>query len=166
MISIFVAVSENGVIGNKGALPWKLSSDLKRFSALTNGHPVIMGRKTWESLPSNFRPLPKRTNILVTRKDDYPAAGAKVAPSLEEAFKIAEKSPGNEEIFIIGGAEIYKQAFPFAQKIYLTKVKAEVNGDAYFPEIKKTEWKVTEEIHHQKDDKNEFDYTFLIYESR
>ena len=127
-ISIVVAVAENGVIGKDNQLPWRLSSDLKHFKKLTTGHAVLMGRKTYESIG---RPLPKRTNLIVTRNQDYQAAGCEVFTSIEQALKFAQKS-NETEIFIIGGAQIYQQILPQVNTVYLTKVKTEVVGDAYF----------------------------------
>lgn len=158
MVSIIVAIAKNGVIGKSGAiLPWRLSADLKRFKKLTSEHAIIMGRKTYQTIN---RPLPNRTNIIVTRDKTFRAKGCKVASSIEEAFKIAQKSIGNNEIFIIGGAEIFKLAIPYVDKIYLTKVNAEVEGDTFF-EIDQTKWKVAKQEDFTADEKNEFDYSFI-----
>ncbi|HAS41962.1 MAG TPA: diacylglycerol kinase [Microscillaceae bacterium] len=127
-ISIVVAVAENGVIGKNNQLPWRLSSDLKHFKKLTTGHAVLMGRKTYESIG---RPLPKRTNLIVTRNQAYQAAGCEVFTSIDQALEFAQKS-NETEVFIIGGAQIYQQILPKVDTVYLTKVKAEVVGDAYF----------------------------------
>ncbi len=129
-VSIIAAVSQNGVIGKDGGLPWKISADLKRFKEITTGHPVIMGRKTFESIG---RPLPGRTNIIVTRDGSYQAEGCLVVTSLEKALQEAKQAE-SEEIFIIGGGEIYTQALPLADTLYLTLINAEVKGDAFFPD--------------------------------
>ena len=129
-ISIIAAVSENGVIGKDGGLPWKISADLKRFKELTMGLPIIMGRKTFESIG---RALPGRTNIVITRDLNYQATGCTVAGSLEQAIKKAEKT-GSNEVFIIGGGEIYRAAIKIADTLYLTLVHATVSGDTFFPD--------------------------------
>lgn len=163
MISIIVAVSENNVIGNKGEIPWRLSDDLKRFAALTKNHTVIMGRKTFESIKARLgKPLPDRLNVVVTRQKDYLAAGCKVFPSLEEALK--KFARGKEEVFVIGGAEIYKEALPLTARIYKTIVHAKIQGDAFFPELNGGEWKMVKSEFHPKDNKNDHDVTYTIYE--
>ena len=129
LISIIAAMSRNRVIGDKGGVPWRLPADVRRFRALTTGHSLIMGRKTFESIG---RPLPERINIVVTRQPDYRAEGCLVAPSLEAALLLAEPA---DEVFICGGTEIYQQALPFAGKLYLTFLEQDFSGDAYFPEI-------------------------------
>jgi dihydrofolate reductase len=143
---LIAAVTKNGVIGNANALPWHLPEDLKHFKALTTGHAVIMGRKTWESLPERFRPLPGRTNIVVTRNASYVAAGATVVTSLEAAQKVGAASSGlppggtARTLFVIGGAELYTHALPLAQRLELTEIDAEFAGDAYFPEFDRHDW--------------------------
>ncbi|OGP09580.1 MAG: hypothetical protein A2048_00115 [Deltaproteobacteria bacterium GWA2_45_12] len=127
MLSIIVAMSQNGVIGKNNQLPWHLSEDLKRFKTLTMGQAIIMGRKTFESIG---KPLPGRTNIVITRNKKYTAQGVILVSSLKEAL---EKVPTNTEAFVIGGAEIYKEALPHAQTIYLTRIEKEVEGDTFFP---------------------------------
>ena len=134
-IALVVAVSRNGVIGRDGGLPWHISSDLKRFKAVTMGKPVIMGRKTWESLPK--RPLPGRANIVVTRQANYAADGAIVAADVAAAISAAGDV---EEIAIIGGGEIYRVVFPRADRIYLTEVDMDVMGDTHFPRLAPGEW--------------------------
>jgi dihydrofolate reductase len=138
IIALVVAVSRNGVIGRDGTLPWHISSDLKRFKAITLGKPVIMGRKTWESLPR--KPLPGRRNIVVTRRAGFAAEGADVAGSVEAGLALArEEKPA--EICVIGGGEIYSAARPLAQRIYLTEVQADVAGDTHFPALSPGEWR-------------------------
>ena len=129
-----VAMGRGRVIGKDNGLLWRIPDDLKRFKALTLGHPVIMGRKTWESLPERFRPLPGRTNIVVTRQDSYEATGAVVVHSLDEARAAAARAEGADEVFIIGGAQLYNEALPFADRLYLTLIDDTKEGDAYFPE--------------------------------
>ena len=135
-ISIVVAVAEKNVIGAKNKLPWYLSADLRRFKELTSGHHIIMGRKTYESIG---KPLPNRTNIVITRNKNYKAEGCIVAHSLEEALKAAKENK-ETEAFIIGGAEIFKEALPIADKIYLTKIHKNFEGDTFFPTIDNNHW--------------------------
>lgn len=136
-ISLVVAVAENGVIGHRGALPWRIPEDLKRFKTLTMGKPVIMGRKTWDSLPR--KPLPSRTNIVVTRNPDFRDEGAVVAHSWEDAVARA----GASEIMVIGGEAIFEAALPLAQTIHLTEVAAAPEGDAFMPPIDSKQWRET-----------------------
>lgn len=121
------------MIGKENALLWYIPDDLKHFKNLTAGHPVIMGRKTWESLPEKFRPLPNRTNIVVTRQGGYTAPGATLVHSLGDALAAAESALGADEVFIIGGAQIYAEALQRADRLYLTLIEDEKEGDAYFP---------------------------------
>ncbi len=156
--SLIVARSENGVIGRGGRLPWHLSADLRRFKQLTMGHTIVMGRKTFESIG---RPLPGRTSIVVTRQPDYRPPGVLVAASLDEAQRLAA---GDTELFYIGGGEIYRQVLPQVERIYLTRVDAEVEGDTVFPELPANRWRVIEQTKHPADEKNDFPVSFLIYE--
>lgn len=135
-IGIYVAVARNGVIGNEGEMPWRLSSDLKRFKAITMGKPVVMGRKTWESIG---KPLPGRRNIVVTRNRDFRANGADVAASLPEALDMAQSQQA-EEVAVIGGGEIYRQAMEMADTLHVTHVEAELEGDTHFPIIDPAVW--------------------------
>jgi dihydrofolate reductase len=130
MLSMIVAMSDNRVIGIENRLPWHIPEDLKRFKKITSGHPIVMGRKTFESIG---RPLPGRTNIVVTRNKDYRAEGVFACFSLKEALEFAGRAPGAEEIFVIGGGELFREALPMADRIYLTEVKWPYEGDAYFP---------------------------------
>jgi dihydrofolate reductase len=155
MIKIIVAMSENRVIGNNNELIWKLSSDLKRFKELTTGHPVVMGRKTYESIG---RPLPNRRNIIITRNSEYEVEGCEVVSSLEEALLLS----GND-CFIIGGGEIYKQSLELADKIYLTLVHKDFEGDTQFPELSK-EWAIIDNKDFEADQKNEYNYSFIEYD--
>ena len=153
MISIIVAIAENGVIGDNNALLWNIKEDMRRFRTTTTGHPVIMGRKTYESIG---RPLPKRTNVVITRSDTT-FEGCEVAHSLEEAVAMF---PADEEVFIIGGAQIYKQALPLADKLYLTVVHRNYDGDTSFPEIDYSEW---QEVAREEFDRGEeYDYPFTF----
>jgi dihydrofolate reductase len=145
-ITLVVAAAENGVIGDKGAIPWRISDDLKRFKALTMGYPIVMGRKTWDTLPK--KPLPGRTNIVVTRQADWTAEGAVTAHSVEEAIA---KAGDADEVFVIGGAEIYAAAMPLANCIELTEVHAEFDGDAVLPPLE-GEWDETGREGHQTED--------------
>lgn len=132
MVSIIVAKSKNNVIGSNGSIPWSVPKDLKYFKELTEGNTVIMGRKTYESLPENKKPLPNRINIVITRDSNFKANGCIVVGSLEEALL---KADNKNDTFIIGGGEIYKQALNFVDKIYITEINEEFVGDTYFPEL-------------------------------
>jgi dihydrofolate reductase len=138
--TIIAAVAKNGVIGKGNALPWHLPEDLRHFKALTMGHVVIMGRKTWESLPERFRPLPGRLNIVVTRDPTFRAEGATVVHSLQEAAKVGSGGTA-KDVFVIGGAELYAHALPLAQRLELTEIEAEVAGDTFFPAYDRTQWR-------------------------
>lgn len=162
-ISIIVAASENNVIGRDNDIPWHLPDDLKYFRKKTEGHPIIMGRKTFESLPNGA--LPKRKNIVVTRDGSYKAEGAQVASSLEEAIMYAHQDQYNDEIFIIGGAEIYKHAMSLANYLYFTRVHAWIKGDKVFPEIG-SEWEEVVREDHPADDRHQFACTFLTYKKK
>lgn len=157
-ISLIIAVAENNAIGKDNALIWHLSDDLKNFKRLTSGHSIIMGRKTFDSIG---RPLPKRTNIIVTRNKRLKVEGCEVVYSLEKAFELASEKEGSEEVFVIGGANIYEQALPFASKVYLTKVHASPEADAFFDLELFKDWDVTERQFFEKDEKNEFDFEVL-----
>ena len=158
LITIIVAAAENNIIGNDNKLIWHLSDDLKRFKELTKGHHVIMGRKTFESMP---KALPNRTNIIITRKRDYLAENAIVTNSLSEAIKLAGNDP---QPFIIGGGEIYKIALNISDRIELTRVHHNFDGDTYFPEIDSKIWQEINRTEKNKDDKHKYDYTFITYE--
>src|SRR4051812_42510558 len=136
-IAFVVAVARNGVIGRDGSLPWKISADLKKFKAVTTGKPVVMGRKTWESLPR--RPLPGRDNIVLTRQVHYSAPGATVVRSLDEALQRAAQS-AHEEVAVIGGGEVFRELLGRADRIYLSEVGLDVGGDTYFPVLDRRQW--------------------------
>lgn len=154
MVSVIVAIARNGVIGDRNRLIWHISEDLRRFKAITTGHPVAMGRKTYESLG---RPLPGRTNVVITRQRDYRAEGCTVVDSLEKAIDLF--SP-DEEIFVIGGGEIYRQALPLANRFYLTVVCADYEGDTRFPQWDPLEWTLVSEERHERGEK--FDHPFVF----
>ena len=162
MISIIVAVAENNVIGKDNKLIWHLPADMKFFKEKTTGHCVITGRKNYESIPEKFRPLSNRTNIVITRQKNYHAPGTIVVSSIDEAIEKA-KETGDTEIFIIGGAEIYKQTMDMTGTIYLTRVHYSFEGDAYFPVINKDIWTKTQEKNFPGDDKNQVPYSFITY---
>lgn len=157
LVTLIAAASENNVIGKDNKLIWHLSDDLKHFKDLTKGHFVIMGRKTFESMP---KALPNRTNIVITRKLDYQAKNAIVVNSLEQALQHAK---GDTQPFIIGGGEIYKLAIENSDRIELTRVHTSIEGDAFFPEINPVRWKEVSSEKRFKDDKNEYDFTFYRY---
>jgi dihydrofolate reductase len=129
-VTIVAAVARNGVIGRDGAVPWRLPEDMRRFRATTTGHAVVMGRKTWDSLPDRFRPLPGRRNLVLTRDPEWAGEGAESAGSLEEALSLVRDA---QEVFVIGGAEIYESALPHADELQLTEVDADYEGDTFFP---------------------------------
>ena len=159
-ISIIVAASENNVIGRDGDLPWRLKSDLRRLRELTRGHTVIVGRKTHESIVHRLgKPLPDRRTIVLSRSPEYAAPECEVVTSWEEAV---ERAKDEDEVFVFGGAEVYRLALPHADRIYLTRVHAHISGDAFFPQFDPSEWKIIHQERHARDDENEFDYTFEV----
>jgi len=141
-IIIIVAASTNNVIGKDGDLPWNLPSDLKMFKEVTTDHVVVMGRKCWESIPEKYRPLPNRTNIVLSRNPDYKADGAEVRSDLQNSLE--EFMYDGKDIFVIGGAEIYKEAFQYANKLYMTRVVAEIEGDTYLEGLVGSDWHLVE----------------------
>ncbi len=159
-ISIIVAKAANHVIGKDNQIPWYLPADLKYFKKTTLNHHVIMGRKTFESIG---KPLPKRTNIVVTRSIFFLASGCIVAHSLEEALQIA-RDHDEEEVFIIGGAQLYEEALPIADRIYITEVDFCPEGDVFFPKIDTDAWREKSREPHPADEKNPYPYTFKILE--
>ncbi len=156
MIILIAAAAENNALGKDNDLIWHLPDDFKRFKALTTGHHIIMGRKTFESFP---KPLPNRTHVIITRQKNYQPEGCLVADSLDAAVAMC---PKNEDVFVIGGGEIYKQAIAIADKIELTRVHADFDADTFFPEIN-GEWQLISEEHHPKDEKHKYDFTFQTY---
>lgn len=159
-ISFVVAMARNNVIGKDNELPWRLSADLQHFKAITLGKPVVMGRKTYESIG---KPLPGRTNIIVTRDQNYLADACVVVHSVDAALEAAGTV---DEVMVIGGAELYRQLLARADRVYLTLVQAEVEGDASFPVLDAAEWKELERHDHMADEKNQFPYSFLLLERR
>ena len=158
MLTLIAATSTNNALGKDNQLVWHLPDDFKRFKILTSGHYIIMGRKTFESFP---KPLPNRTHVIITRNKNYKAPeGCIVVSSLEKAIEIC---PKNEEVFIIGGGEIYKQSIDIADKVELTRVHTTVDADTFFPEINPEKWEVIFEEEHTKDEKHAFDFTFLTF---
>lgn len=158
-VSIIAAVSDNNVIGRGNRIPWRQSSDLKRLKALTMGHHLLMGRRTFESLD---RPLPGRTIIVITRDRTFRADGVLTAHSIERAIDLARL---DEEVFIGGGSQIFEQSMHLANRMYLTRVHAEIEGDAFFPEFDDvTEWNLIDVEHREADERNEYPYSFLTYE--
>lgn len=164
MISIIVGTTENRVIGHLNKIPWYLPRDLKHFSTTTKGHTVIMGRNTYESIIArNGKPLPERNNIVVTWQKDFQAPGCVVVHSLQEALS---KSPKNAEVFVIGGSQLYNEALTKADRLYITIIHTTLEGDAFFPEFNKTDWKIVSENRFEKDGKNQFASTYYIYDRR
>lgn len=162
IISSIVAMAENRVIGKNNDIPWYLPADLKYFKKVTLNHPIIMGRKCYNSIG---RPLPKRTNIVMTRDPFFLSTGIVVAHSLEMALQIA-RDTDTSECFIIGGGEIYNQSMDFIDRLYVTEVDTHVEGDVFFPEFDLTKWELMDKEEHQADEKNEFDYSFLVYHKK
>lgn len=163
IISHIAAMARNRVIGRNNDLPWKLPDDMKFFMNTTTGHHVIMGRKNYDSLHEKYKPLPNRTNIVVTRQKNFKAAGCIVVNSIDDAISIARKN-NESEAFIIGGAEIYKLSFPVTNRIYLTEIHAEVQGDTYYPEFNKKEWKEVSRQPHPADERHAFPFDIVIYD--
>ncbi|RTY92463.1 dihydrofolate reductase [Flavobacterium sp. GT3R68] len=157
MIILIAAAAENHALGKNNELCWHLPDDFKRFKQLTSGHHIIMGRKTFQSFP---KPLPNRTHIVISRQQNYRPEGCIVTDSIENALAI---SPKDEDIYIIGGGEIYNLALPFADKIELTRVHDNFDADAFFPEIDKKEWRLSTEEFHSKDEKHNCDFTYQTY---
>ena len=161
-ISFIVAVSENNVIGKKNQLPWQLPSDMKYFKNKTWALPVVMGRKTFEALG---KPLEGRTNIVITRQTDWKPAGVEIVHSIDQAIVEATKLDA-KEIFIIGGAEIFSAALPSADRIYLTLIHHDFEGDAFFPTLNQDEWKLASSTDFAADEKNKFDHSFQVWERK
>ncbi len=160
-ISLIVAIGRNRAIGKDNELLWNIPGDLPRFKRLTLGHPVIMGRRTWESIPEKYRPLPDRTNIVITRDRSYNAPGAVLAQSFPEALSLARDAEGAGEIFAIGGQQVYECALPFATNLYVTLIDDEKEGDAFFPAY---ESEFTKEVAREEHEHNGLRYTWLDLE--
>lgn len=162
IVSMIVAAGENNVIGKDGDMPWRLPKDFKYFKQTTIHHPMVMGRKTWVSLGG---PLPERTHIVVTRQEDFRPEGAEVYHSLEKAINFA-KTLHDEEIFIIGGGEIYKQGMKFADRIYLTRIHQSFEGDTRFPEVPASEWEMIKDDYQAPDERNTHPFSFQVFERK
>ncbi|MFW6093056.1 MAG: dihydrofolate reductase [Pseudomonadota bacterium] len=165
-IALIWAMTRNGVIGRDNDLPWHLPREMKHFMVTTRGHPVIMGRRTFESMD---RPLPRRTNIVVTRQRDYHAAGAVVVATLEEALDAARRqaaADGVDEVFVIGGAELYRRAFDVATRLYVTEIDAELEGDTFFPALDWTPWQRISRERYEADQANPYAFTVSVFERR
>ena len=163
-LALIAAVAANGVIGRGNALPWHLPGDLAYFKRATMGKPIIMGRLTYDSIG---RPLPGRTNIVISRSADFAPPGVRAVASLDEALALAADVAlidGSSEAVVIGGAQIYAAALPRVQRLYLTEVHAEVEGDVYFPDIDWTHWRELSRERHSAEPPNPFDYSFVVYE--
>jgi dihydrofolate reductase len=165
IISLIAALSKNRVIGKNNDLPWHLPDDMKYFMQTTKGHYVIMGRKNYDSIPTKFKPLPNRTNIVVTHKKDFVAPDCIVVNSLEAGINLA-KQANEKEVFVIGGAEIYKLSLPIATRLYLTEINGHIEGDTFFPAINKADWHETSRVHHDKDLRHAFDFDFVVYNKK
>ena len=159
-VSLIAAMAENRVIGVNNTLPWRLPADLRHFRRVTTGHHVIMGRRNYESIG---KPLPDRTNIVVTRNPSYRAPGCLVKHSIEDALAAAQNDP---EVFVIGGAEIYRQALDRADRLYLTLVHAQIEGDTYFPPVDEKQWQEISRERHEPDEMNPHACTFLVYDRK
>lgn len=165
IVSAIAAVADNGTIGVNGDLPWHLPDDLKYFMRTTRGHHVITGRKNYESIPDKYRPLKDRVNLVVTRNADHEAPGAVVVGSLQEALEYA-RSAGETEAFVIGGGQIYKEAFAahVVQRLYLTLVHSDIAGDTQFPLIDPADWREVKREYHPPDDRHAFGFSFVLLE--
>lgn len=165
-ISLVVAVSDNNAIGRGGDLLWRLPKDMQFFKTVTMGHHVLMGRKTYESIPPKFRPLPGRVNLVVTTQPNYEAPGCRVLPTIDAAVEFAESNE-ETELMVIGGGEIYRQLFGQADKIYLTQVHHRFpDADTYLPEIAKFNWQPVFRERHFHDDKHAYDFEFIVLERK
>jgi dihydrofolate reductase len=163
IVSAIAALSKNRVIGKNNDLPWRLPDDMRFFMETTKDHHVIMGRKNYDSLHEKFKPLPQRTNIVITRQKDFHAPGCTVLHAVEPGLDIAKKN-GDPECFIIGGAEIYKLAMPYTTRMYLTEIDAEVEGDTYFPAFNQADWKEVNRKHHPADDRHRYAFDIVVYD--
>lgn len=160
ILSIIVAFDERRLIGRDNGLPWHLPADLKHFKSITMGHHMIMGRKTFESIG---KPLPGRQSVVITRKNDFQPAGTAVVNSLEDAMHFCATE---EEVFVIGGAQIFEQAMPLASKLYITQIHHVFEGDTFFPEISQEHWELVSKEDHEADEKNPWAYSFLTYRKK
>lgn len=159
-ISLIAAMARNRVIGRDNRLPWRLPADLRRFKELTMGHALLVGRKTFESIG---RPLPGRRMLVVSRREGYAPGGVRVARSVQEALDLA-RAEGEAELFVGGGAEVYRQTLPVADRLHLTRIEEDVPGDAYFPEFDETEWRLVDREDHEPCGEVPFAWSFQVYE--
>jgi dihydrofolate reductase len=165
-LAIIVAAARNGVIGRGNTLPWHLPGDLKYFKRITMGKPVVMGRRTFESIG---RPLPGRTNVVISRNPRFAAQGVQVAASLDQALELAAeiaRSDGVDELVVIGGEQIYREALPRAQRLYLTEVHADIEGDTVLPPVRWEEWREVSRELHAAGGADAYDYSFVVFERR
>ena len=165
-LALMWAMSRNRTIGRHNALPWHLPEDLRYFKRVTMGKPIIMGRKTWDSIG---RPLPGRTNIVISRDPHFTAEGVTCVPTLEKALSVARSQgviDGSEEVVVIGGAQIYALALPQAERLYLTEIDADVDGDAFFPVFDRSQWQELAREHHAASGPNPYDYSFVVLERK
>ena len=163
IISLIAALTKNRVIGRNNDLPWRLPDDMKYFMQTTSRHTVIMGRKNYDSLPEKFRPLPNRTNIVVTRQEKFEAPGCQVVHSLDEGIQLA-RTAQEEEVFNIGGADMFKLAMLFTQRMYLTEIQTVLDGDIFFPEYDSSRWQEISRNHHGADERHAYAFDFVIYD--
>ena len=163
IISLIVAMDKNGLIGAGNQVPWRLPDDMKQFRAITMGKPVIMGRKTYESIPDRFRPLPGRTNIILTRQTGYEAPGCVITHTLTAALKAAEDAP---EVMVIGGGTIYEQFFAQADRIYLTLIDGQFLGDVFLPQFDTAMWEEKSRVYHDQDPNHSYSFSFILLERR
>lgn len=164
IVSLIAAVTRNHVIGKNNDLPWKLPDDMKYFMETTRQHAVIMGRKNFDSLPLKFKPLKDRLNIVLTRNRKLlDGFDVRAVGSVDEAF---EQAPANEEVFVIGGAEVFAQTLPRADRLYITEIDAVVDGDTYFPAFDKNDWKEVSRRHHDADERHAYAFDFVLYERK
>jgi dihydrofolate reductase len=163
IVSAIAALSKNKVIGKDNDLPWRLPDDMKFFMQTTKGHHVVMGRRNYDSLHEKYKPLPERTNIIITRQKDFLAPGCIVLDAVEPALEIAKKNC-EQECFIIGGAEIYKLAMPHTTRLYMTEIDAVIEGDTWFPDIRGDDWREVSRRHHPADDRHAYAFDIVVYD--
>lgn len=164
-VKLIAAVAKNNVIGAGNTLPWRLPDDMKYFAETTTNHTVIMGRKSWDSIPAKFKPLPNRRNIVLTKQDTIALTGCDVYHGLDEALDDCLKG-GDEIVYIIGGAEIYRLGLQYADELLLTEVDGEVAGDVYFPDYDKAKYEETSRVHHPADEKHKYAFDFVTYKKK
>jgi dihydrofolate reductase len=158
-LSLVAAIARNGAIGRSGTIPWRIPEDVRRFKELTTGHAVVMGRRTWDSLPERFRPLPGRRNVVVTRRADWSADGAERADSLEDALHLLDVTP---QVYVIGGAELYAAALPLADELLLTEIDADVEGDTFFPPFDRGDFEEVAREPHVSEDGVPFSFVTYV----